>query len=101
MRALKNASILAPAPAFINSAPGYALNAPAIQSTFFSMVNQRMWGEKEEMAGLFGGEGRDVEKWAWSETLWSACTLEGVLRDWEDSRGQCKKVGRIYKFLFG
>ena len=44
--------------------------------------------------------GRDVEKQLWADTLYTGCQLEGVFRAWRGKVGVCRRIGRLYKFLF-
>ena len=84
------------APSFIH-AQTYKMDASQIGDTFGAEINMRMWGPKEGIMEKFG---RDVEKEVWSETLYTGCQLENSFRAWENKTEVCKRIGRVYKFLF-
>ena len=45
--------------------------------------------------------GRDLEKQLWAETLAVGCQFEkGYFGDWENRTQVCKRIGRVYKFLY-
>lgn len=75
----------------------YKMDASKLPEVFQQDINQRMWGPEEAMVQKFG---RDLEKQVWAETLYTGCQLEKSFRDWENKTGVCKKIGRVYKFLF-
>ena len=83
--------------AFIH-AQTYKMDAAAIPELFNSEINQRIFGSKDRILGLFG---RDVEKQMWGDALYCGCQLEKAFRAWEGKGGVCKRIGRVYKFLFG
>lgn len=82
--------------AFIH-AQTYKMDAAAIADTFHSEINQRIFGSKDRVLSLFG---RDVEKQMWGDALYTGCQLERAFRAWEGKKGVCKRIGRVYKFLF-
>jgi alpha 1,2-mannosyltransferase len=100
-RELHNASVteasIKNAPSFIH-AQTYKMDASKVADTFTAEINMRMWGAKEGIMEMFG---RDVEKEVWSETLYTGCQLENSFKAWEGKTGVCKKIGRVYQFLFG
>lgn len=94
---LGNQTIKQPRHAFIH-AQTYRMNAATIVEPFQNEINQRMWGPRGEFLERF--EGRDVEKQVWAETLAVGCQFEPYFRAWENVTQVCKKMGRVYKFLF-
>lgn len=82
--------------AFIH-AQTYKMDASAIPDTFHAEINQRIFGSKERVVSLFG---RDVEKQMWADALYCGCQLERAFRAWEGKDGICRRIGRVYKFLF-
>ncbi len=93
---LHNTSITAPKPSFIH-AQTYKMNAETVVNTFHAEINQRMWESKESMMERFG---RDIEKQVWADTLYTGCQLEHSFKVWQGKSEICKKIGRVYKFLF-
>lgn len=93
---VQNTSIKEIRRAFVH-AQTYRMDAANAPEWFQNEINQRMWGPKEEMVKMFG---RDLEKQLWAETLYTGCHLEGSFSAWENRTGICKKIGRVYKFLF-
>lgn len=75
----------------------YKMDAAAIPDIFNSEINQRIFGSKERVLKLLG---RDVEKQMWGDALYTGCQLERAFRAWEGEKGVCKRIGRVYKFLF-
>ena len=82
--------------AFVH-AQTYRMNAATIPELFNNEINQRMWGPKEAMIEKFG---RDLEKQLWAETLAVGCQFERYFVDFKGKPEVCKKIGRVYKFLF-
>lgn len=75
----------------------YRMNAATVVELFHNEINQRMWGPKEKMIERFGF---DLEKQLWAETLATGCQYESYFSDWVNKTMVCKKIGRVYKFLF-
>ena len=73
------------------------MNAAQIVDIFQNQINQRMWGPKEQLIEKFG---RDLEKQLWAETLATGCQYMRYFSDWKADRTVCKKIGRVYKFLY-
>jgi len=94
--ALRNSTIKEVKRAFVH-AQRYRMDAATAPEWFHTEINQRMWGPKAEMVKKFG---RDLEKQLWAETLYTGCHLEASFRAWENRTGVCRKIGRVYKFLF-
>ena len=82
--------------AFVH-AQTYKMDAAAIPDVFTTEINQRMFGDRDRVLELLG---RDVEKQMWGDALYTGCQLEKAFRAWEGKKGICKKIGRVYKFLF-
>ncbi|KAK4694050.1 alpha 1,2-mannosyltransferase, partial [Lecanoromycetidae sp. Uapishka_2] len=93
---LRNTKVSKIRPAFIH-AQTYKMNADTVVATFQAEINQRMWENKKSMVERFG---RDVEKQMWADTLYTGCQLEHSFKDWQGKNGICKRIGRVYKFLF-
>lgn len=93
---LRNTTIKEVRRAFVH-VQTYRMDAAKAPERFHNEINQRMWGPKEDMVKRFG---RDLEKQLWAETLYTGCHLEASFKTWENSTGVCKKIGRVYKFLF-
>lgn len=93
---LQNATVRKIRPSFVH-AQTYKMNAEKVVDTFQAEINQRMWGSRDDMMEKFG---RDVEKQMWADTLYTGCQLEHSFKDWQGKTGICKKIGRVYKFLF-
>lgn len=84
-------------PSFLH-ANTYKMDAAAMHDIFnMEIRSQRMWGETKEMVERFG---RDVEKQAWAETLYTGCHLEHAFSAWANKTHVCKNIGRVYKFLY-
>ena len=84
-------------PSFLH-ANTYKLDASEMSDHFNNELrSQRMWGETKLMVERFG---RDVEKQVWAETLYTGCHLEHAFSAWENKSNVCKKIGRVYKFLY-
>ena len=73
------------------------MDAAAIPDIFNAEINQRLFGNKDHAVELLG---RDVEKQMWADALYTGCQLEKAFKAWEGKTGICKKIGRVYKFLF-
>ena len=93
---LHDQTITVPRRAFVH-AQTYKMNAATVPELFHGEINQRMWGPKDAMIEKFG---RDLEKQLWAETLAVGCQFEHYFSDWENKTGVCKKIGRVYKFLY-
>ena len=94
---LHDATITTPPRRAFVHAQTYKMNAGSVPELFHSEINQRMWGPKAAMVEKFG---RDLEKQLWAETLAVGCQFESYFRDWENRTQVCKRIGRVYKFLY-
>lgn len=84
-------------PSFLH-ANVYKMDASEMHDVFnMEIRSQRMWGATKEMVARFG---RDVEKQVWAETLYTGCHLEQAFSAWKNKTHVCKKIGRVYKFLY-
>lgn len=94
---LRNKEIKTVRPSFLHSNT-YKMDASEMHDVFNNEIrSQRMWGGTKEMVARFG---RDVEKQVWAETLYTGCHLEHAFSAWENKTHVCKKIGRVYKFLY-
>ena len=94
---LHDAAIGTVRPSFLH-ANTYKMDAAAMHDVFnVEIRSQRMWGPAKEMVARFG---RDVEKQVWAETLYTGCHLEHAFGAWANKTHVCKKIGRVYKFLY-
>ena len=93
---LRNQSIKEPSRSFVH-AQTYTMNAGTVTESFHGEINQRMWGPKEQMIEKFG---RDLEKQLWAETVATGCQFEHYFSDWVNKTQVCKKIERVYKFLY-
>lgn len=94
---LHNKEIKDVRPSFLH-ANTYRLDASEMHEIFNSEIrSQRMWGGTKGMIGKFG---RDVEKQVWAETLYTGCHLEHAFSAWVNKTHVCKRIGRVYKFLY-
>ncbi|KAL9137407.1 MAG: hypothetical protein Q9175_001392 [Cornicularia normoerica] len=94
---LHNPEIKKARPSFLH-ANTHKLDASEMHEIFNNVIrSQRMWGGTTEMVARFG---RDLEKQVWAETLYTGCHLEHAFSAWENKTNVCKKIGRVYKFLY-
>ena len=94
---LLNGSIKEIRPAFLH-ANVFKMDASKMYDVFNNVIrSQRMWGAREQTLATFG---RDVEKQAWAETLYTGCHLQRAFGAWVNKTDVCTKIGRVYKFLF-
>ncbi len=73
------------------------MDAAVIPDKFNENINQRIFGDRDRVVELLG---RDVEKQMWGDVLYTGCHLEKAFKAWEGKKGICKKIGRVYNFLF-